>query len=77
MYFGYGTITLYRAGFQQLILYIHFLTLLNKLTSLPYNPGTAQSMRTNNKLSAHTLSAAPVWAVPFSLAATGGISSHT
>ena len=44
MHFEHGTITLYRAGFQQLILYIHFVTLLNKLTLLPYNPGPTQSV---------------------------------
>ena len=77
MYFDYRTITLYGAGFQQLLLYIHFVTLLNKLTSLPYNPGPTQGMRVANKLVSHTPSVRPVWAVPVSLAATKGISRHT
>ena len=59
MHFEYGTITHYGAGFQQLFLYIHFVTFLVKRDSLPYNPGSCKHV--------------PVWAVPFSLAATWGM----
>ena len=41
MYFEYGTITHYGVGFQQLFLYIHFVTFLVKRDSLPYNPGAS------------------------------------
>ena len=59
MHFEYGTITHYGVGFQQLFLYIHFVTFLVKRDSLPYNPGECKHP--------------PVWAVPFSLAATWGM----
>ncbi len=56
MHFEYGTITHYGVGFQQLFLYIHFVTFLVKRDSLPYNPGTSQSMRNRkiNFIHSHT-----------------------
>ena len=45
MHFEYGTITHYGAGFQQLFLYIHFVTFLVKRDSLPYNPGTSWNIQ--------------------------------
>ncbi len=38
MHFDYGTITHYGVGFQQLLLYIHFVTLLVKRRFRPTTP---------------------------------------
>ena len=73
MHFEYGTITHYGAGFQQLFLYIHFVTFLVKRDSLPYNPGASWRIQRYDKSFCHILHDAPVWAVPFSLAATWGM----
>ena len=38
MHFDYGAITLCGVAFQQLLLYINFVTFLDNSTSLPYYP---------------------------------------
>jgi hypothetical protein len=45
MYFEYGTITHYGVGFQQLFLYIHFVTFLVNENHCLTTPDTASSLR--------------------------------